>query len=101
MSLTRDQFRNMQPVWGSDGRVYFVSNRSGVENVWALSVDKSNSARPTNMSASRTAKPARRPAAPANPARTGKPATFDDAAETSSALPDFLRADQAGPSSDE
>ena len=101
MNLTRDQFRNMQPVWGSDGRVYFVSNRSGVENVWALSVDKTHSAKPADMSASRTAKPARRPAAPAKPGRTNQPATFDDAAESSSALPDFLRADQAGPSNDE
>jgi len=101
MSLTRDQFRNMQPVWGADGRVYFVSNRSGVENVWALSVDRTHSAKPAGMSASRTAKPARRPTAPANPGRTGQPADFDEAAEAGNTLPDFLRADQAGPGNDE
>jgi TolB protein len=35
--LTGGHFRNMQPVWGSDDRVYFVSNRAGVENLWSVS----------------------------------------------------------------
>jgi TolB protein len=34
--LTGGHFRNMQPVWGGDGRVYFVSNRAGVENLWSV-----------------------------------------------------------------
>lgn len=29
---------NLMPVWGSDNNVYFVSNRSGVENLWAINV---------------------------------------------------------------
>lgn len=29
---------NLMPVWGSDDNVYFVSNRSGVENLWAINV---------------------------------------------------------------
>jgi TolB protein len=33
--LTDGQHANFQPAWGADGRIYFVSNRSGVENIWA------------------------------------------------------------------
>ncbi|MCA9284219.1 MAG: PD40 domain-containing protein [Phycisphaerales bacterium] len=33
--VVEGQCRNVQPYWGADGRVYFVSNRSGVENIWA------------------------------------------------------------------
>lgn len=39
VGLTNSRFRNMQPAWGADGRIYFVSNRGGLENIWALSVD--------------------------------------------------------------
>ncbi len=35
--LTGGHFRNMQPVWGSDDKIYFVSNRAGVENLWSVS----------------------------------------------------------------
>ncbi len=35
--LTGGHFRNMQPVWGGDDRIYFVSNRAGVENLWSVS----------------------------------------------------------------
>jgi TolB protein len=34
--LTDGQFANFQPMWSADGRVYFVSNRSGVDNIWAV-----------------------------------------------------------------
>lgn len=37
-ALTGNAFRNMQPNWATDGRIYFTSNRSGVENIWAMSV---------------------------------------------------------------
>lgn len=36
INLISDVFRNMQPVWSQSDRIYFVSNRSGVENIWAL-----------------------------------------------------------------
>jgi TolB protein len=36
MNLTNGRFANFQPVWASDGSVYFVSDRSGVDNVWAV-----------------------------------------------------------------
>jgi len=35
-NLTNGQYANFQPTWGSDGTVYFVSNRSGIDNVWGV-----------------------------------------------------------------
>jgi TolB protein len=35
-NLTNGQFANFQPTWAGDGTVYFVSNRSGIDNVWAV-----------------------------------------------------------------
>lgn len=29
---------NLMPVWGANQEIFFVSNRSGVENLWAISV---------------------------------------------------------------
>ncbi len=34
--MTNGQFTNYQPVWGRDQRVYFVSDRSGVDNIWSV-----------------------------------------------------------------
>lgn len=31
---------NLMPCWGSDNRIYFVSDRSGIPNVWAIGTDK-------------------------------------------------------------
>jgi TolB protein len=36
VKLTDSQFANFQPIWATDGRVYFVSNRSGSDNIWAI-----------------------------------------------------------------
>lgn len=36
-NLTQDSYMNLYPTWSRDGSVYFVSNRSGVENLWAVS----------------------------------------------------------------
>ena len=84
--LTRDQFRNMQPVWSANGRIYFVSNRSGVENIWALSVEPAKApAAVTEVADSRPVKSA--------PQRA-KAAVADQAAGEGSAAPDFLKADQ-------
>ena len=38
-NLTRGRFANYQPKWGRDGHIYFVSDRSGAENIWTISVD--------------------------------------------------------------
>lgn len=34
--LTGDDFANLQPTWGDDGSIYFVSNRTGADNIWAV-----------------------------------------------------------------
>lgn len=39
IGLTNGRFRNMQPTWGADGRIYFVSNRNGIENIWSITAD--------------------------------------------------------------
>lgn len=36
-SLTNGHFANFQPVWAGNGAVYFVSDRSGTDNIWAVS----------------------------------------------------------------
>lgn len=36
VQLTSGQYANLQPTWGPDGRIYFVSDRNGVENIWAI-----------------------------------------------------------------
>lgn len=38
--LTEGSFVNVMPRWGGDGRVYFVSNRAGVENIWGLTPER-------------------------------------------------------------
>lgn len=40
--LSNGQFANFQPVWSSDGSVYFISNRSGHENIWSIGMNGSN-----------------------------------------------------------
>ncbi|MHC4947569.1 MAG: TolB family protein [Planctomycetota bacterium] len=35
-NLTNGHSANYQPVWASNGSVYFVSDRSGVDNIWAV-----------------------------------------------------------------
>jgi TolB protein len=39
-NLTNGRYANYQPVWSGDGRVYFVSNRTGVDNVWAVTTTR-------------------------------------------------------------
>jgi hypothetical protein len=36
-ALTSDGFRNMRPNWSSNGKVFFTSNRNGVDNIWSVS----------------------------------------------------------------
>ncbi len=40
MRLTDGQFANFQPVWAGDGSIYFISNRSGIDNIWAVATDR-------------------------------------------------------------
>jgi dipeptidyl aminopeptidase/acylaminoacyl peptidase len=86
MGLTRDQFRNMQPVWAANGRIYFVSNRSGVENIWALVVEPAKpAAAPAEVATSRPSKSVIERVKSADPR---------DSAAAGSGAPDFLKADQ-------
>jgi len=41
-NLTRSRFTNLQPIWASDGSIFFTSNRSLAdgENVWSLRPDR-------------------------------------------------------------
>ena len=42
VNLTHSPFADLQPVWGTDGVIYFVSNRgkNAVENIWAVRPDQ-------------------------------------------------------------
>ena len=35
-ALTEGRFRNMQPTWSREGRIYFVSNRGGLDCIWSV-----------------------------------------------------------------
>ncbi|RMD63709.1 MAG: hypothetical protein D6824_04930 [Planctomycetota bacterium] len=35
-NLTGGRFVNLMPTWSPDNRIYFVSDRSGVDNIWSL-----------------------------------------------------------------
>lgn len=37
INLTNGNSANYQPAWAADGNVYFVSDRSGVDNIWSVS----------------------------------------------------------------
>ena len=39
MKLTDESAAAFNPVWGSQGRVFFVSARAGTENIWSLTAD--------------------------------------------------------------
>ena len=39
-NLTNGKFLNLYPVWSSDGTVYFLSDRSGTDNIWAVATGR-------------------------------------------------------------
>jgi TolB protein len=39
-NLTNGQFCNLYPVWAANGTVYFLSNRSGMDNIWAVATNR-------------------------------------------------------------
>lgn len=43
VKLTGDEHLNLQPAWGANNRIYFISDRSKWENVWALTPPHSKS----------------------------------------------------------
>ena len=38
--LTSGPFMNLMPTWSTDGRIYFVSDRTGVPNIWSIGTEK-------------------------------------------------------------
>jgi len=40
VNLTAGQFVNLMPTWGTDNRIYFVSNRDGADNIWSMGTSK-------------------------------------------------------------
>jgi TolB protein len=39
VNLTGGWFVNTMPTWGTDGRIYFVSDRGGAETIWSIAPD--------------------------------------------------------------
>ena len=46
--LTNGQFSNFQPVWATNNVVFFVSDRSGTDNVWSTSIARGAAPVPTH-----------------------------------------------------
>jgi TolB protein len=40
VNLTSGKFMNLMPSWSKDGRIYYVSNRSGMTNIWSMGTEK-------------------------------------------------------------
>lgn len=40
VALTGGRFMNLMPAWGNGGRIFFVSDRTGVSNIWSIGTDK-------------------------------------------------------------
>lgn len=39
-NLTNGQYRNLYPEWCADGTVYFLSDRSGIDNIWSVATSR-------------------------------------------------------------
>ncbi len=63
--LTDGNGVNLSPCWSTDGRVYFVSNRGGTENIWSV--------RPDAGRTFTAAKPTERPSPTARPTGVAPP----------------------------
>lgn len=103
LGLTNSRFRNMQPAWGADGRVYFVSNRGGLENIWSITADATRHDDHAKAFAADVARKAQdRASAGAAPASKG--AAPKATAKTAPSVPELLRREQlagAGDSGEE
>jgi TolB protein len=66
-NLTRSRFLNVQPTWGHDGSIYFVSDRSNnsVQNIWSIRASALNVAAPVAAKAAPAARAAQRVQPPA------------------------------------
>lgn len=55
VNLSGGRYSNVMPTWSSDGRVYFVSDRGGVDNIWSVGMEKALAAASAGMDNSATA----------------------------------------------
>jgi len=56
-NLTNGRFLNLYPVWSADGTVYFLSDRSGTDNIWAVATGRTMDLHPSGESGLVTADP--------------------------------------------
>jgi TolB protein len=64
VNLTSGPSSDMSPWWGKDGRVYFVSDRSGHDNIWSVGTERAMAAlggAPANDVAAKPANTANEP----------------------------------------
>ncbi len=54
VNLTGGKFANVMGTWGADQRIYFVSDRGGVDNVWSVGTEKAIAAAGGAVNASMT-----------------------------------------------
>lgn len=40
VNLTTGRSVNLMPSWGADSRIYFVSDRGGIDNIWSIGTEK-------------------------------------------------------------
>ncbi len=40
VNLTNGQYTNVEPTWSPDGRILFVSNRAGIDNIWSIGPER-------------------------------------------------------------
>ncbi len=77
--LTSGPFMNLMPSWCTDGKIYFVSDRTGVPNIWSIGTDKAITAatgkRPEKLSNTDFANKPSAHTDPHSPAPVETPAT--------------------------
>jgi len=49
LTAFRDHVQDGHPMWGSDGMIYFVSERSGIYNIWKMRADGASRTQVTNF----------------------------------------------------
>ncbi len=76
VNLSSGRFANVMPTWGPDNKVYFVSNRNGLDNIWAVGTTKAlAAATATGNSVASLAQPSAPPAPAAADANTSNSST--------------------------
>lgn len=40
VNLTNGEYTNIEPTWSPDGRILFVSNRAGIDNIWSIGPER-------------------------------------------------------------